>query len=225
MFESMRKIPFFIALIVIFLGVLVELGSNFALHLFQAGAPNGKAISAMAFLDGLVFYIALINGLQAGFPGLIRVQAKIQGIVQVIFTLLLTLGCIGVLIADFVLLMLMVSLLMAVPFGTIAYFAIWGTFDTDHARVVLSLLMTLKIAFAICLVLAHQGFLKFKPLVMITLTSFVCNLLIAFLHAFVPGFLVSITDDIGAIIICILAIIWAIPSLIGGIGSMVKVVT
>lgn len=214
-----------IALIAILLAVLVELGANFALHVFQAGAPNGKAVSAMAVVDGILFYVALVNGLQALFPAGIRVQAKVQGIVQVIFTLLLTVGAIVALIADFMMLMLMVSLLMAVPFGTIAYLAMWGTFDTDLARMLLSLLMILKIVFAICMVVAHQGFLKFKALVLITLTSFVCNLLIAFLHAFVPGILVSITDDIAAIIICVLGIIWSVVSLIGGILSVIKVVT
>jgi len=153
-----------------------------------------------------------------------RVQTKVQGIVTLLFSILLLLGCIVVIFADITLLILMVSLLMSVPFGTIAYFAIWASFDTSGAAVALSLLMMLKIIFAVCLVLAHQGFLKLKSFVLIIITSLVANLLIAFLHSLVPGFLVSITDDIAAIIVCILAIIWAVVYLIGGIMSVIKLI-
>jgi hypothetical protein len=228
MLDSMRKPIFVVALIVIFLTVLVELGSIAALHLSpQTGAPlnispTGKAIPALAFLDGLVFYATLIIGIALLLPE--RIQSKVQGIVTLVFSFLLILGCVGVIIADIVLLMLMVSLLMSVPFGTIAYFAIWASFDTGGARVALSLLMTLKIIFAVCLVLAHQRFLQNKGLVLIIVTSIVSNLIIVFLHGFVPGFLVSITDDIAAIIVCILAIVWAVVYLIGGIVSVIKVI-
>jgi hypothetical protein len=113
---------------------------------------------------------------------------------------------------------------MAPIFGTIAYFAIWAHFDTSGAQAALSLIMTLKIVFAVCLVLAHQRFLQNKGFVLIIITSFVSNLIVAFLQGLVPGFLVSITDDIAAIIVCILAIIWAIVYLIGGIISVVRVI-
>jgi len=228
MLESMRKPLFVVALIVIFLTVLVELGSIAALHSSpQSGspldiAPNGKAIPALAFLDGLVFYATLIIGFALLIPE--RVQSKVQGIVTLVFSFLLVLGCIGVVIADFVLLMLMISLLVSVPFGTIIYLGIWSGFGVDHARIVLSLLMTLKIIFAVCLVLAHQRFLQNKGLVLIIVTSLVSNLIITFLHGLVPNPLVSITDDIAAIIVCILAIIWAVVYLIGGIVSVIKVI-
>jgi hypothetical protein len=113
---------------------------------------------------------------------------------------------------------------MAVPFGTIAYFAAFANFDTSGAQIALSLVMVLKLVFAVCLVIAHQRFLENKGLVLIIITSLVSNLVIAFLQGLVPGFLVSITDDIAAIIVCILAIIWAVVYLIGGIVSVVKVI-
>jgi|HubBroStandDraft_6_1064221.scaffolds.fasta_scaffold00024_80 hypothetical protein len=228
MLDTMRKPIFIVALIVIFLTVLVELGSMAVLHVpSQAGspldvAPNGKAIPALAFLDGLVFFATMMIGIALFLSQ--RFQSKIQGIITLVFSLLLTLGCIGVVIADFVLLMLMVGLLLSVPFGTIVYFAVWSGFDTTNARLVLSLLMTLKIIFAVCLVLAEQRFLQNKGLMLIIATSLVSNLIIAFLHGFVPRPLVSITDDLAAIVVCILAIIWAVVYLIGGIVSVVKVI-
>src|SRR5580704_5454176 len=224
MLDTMRKPIFIVALIVIFLTVLVELGSMAVLHVpSQAGspldvAPNGKAIPALAFLDGLVFFATMMIGIA------LFLSQRFQGNITLVFSLLLTLGCIGVVIADFVLLMLMVGLLLSVPFGTIVYFAVWSGFDTTNARLVLSLLMTLKIIFAVCLVLAEQRFLQNKGLMLIIATSLVSNLIIAFLHGFVPRPLVSITDDLAAIVVCILAIIWAVVYLIGGIVSVVKVI-
>jgi len=229
MLDSMRKPIFILALIVIFLTVLLELGSIALLGLNPpAGATalgistTGKAMAALAFLDGLIFYATLIIGIALLIPE--RVQSKFQGIVTLVFSFLLILGCVAVLLADITLLILMVSLLMSVPFGTIAYLAVWGSFNTTNARVALSMLMTLKIVFAVCLVLAHQRFLQNKGLVLIVITSLVSNLIIAFLWGMVPGPLASITDDIAAIIVCILAIVWAVVYLIGGVVSVIKVV-
>jgi len=227
MLDSMRKPAFVVALIVIFLTVLVELGSMAVLptsntSALQAPPTPGKAIPALPLLDGLVFYVTLIMGIALLVPE--RLQSKIEGIVRIIVSVLLLLACIKVVFVDIGLLILMVTLLMSPPFGTIAYFAVWSNFDTGGARIALSLLMTLKIIFAVCLVVAHQGFLKMKGFVLIIITSIVANLVIAFLQGLVPGFLVSITDDIAAIIVCILAIIWAVVYLIAGIVSVVKVI-
>jgi hypothetical protein len=229
MLDSIRKPFLVVSLIAIFLAVLVELGSMAVLGLPASPtatalgvSPTGKGIPALAFLDGLVFFATLMMTIELLVPD--RVQSKVQGIITVVFSFLLLLGCIKVAITDFVLLIMMVSLLMAAPFGTIAYFAIWGTFDTHDAQVALSLIMILKLVFAICLVLAHQGFLKMKAFMLIIVTSLVANLVIAFLQGLMPMPLVSITDDAAGIIVCILAIIWAIVYLFGGIISVLRVI-
>lgn len=227
MLDSMRKPFLIVALIAIFLVVLVELGSIALLGLHPSAAtlgvePSGKAIPAMAFLDGLVLYATLIISIAMLVPE--RVQSKVQGIATLVFALFLVLGCFTVIIKDVTLLIVMVSLLMSPIFGTIAYLAAWGTFQTSGPLAALSLLMTLKMVFAVCLVLAHQRFLQNKGLVLIIITSLISNLLIVFLYGMVPGILVSITDDLAAIIICILAMIWAVVYLIGGIVSVIKVI-
>lgn len=228
MLDTMRKSLFVVSLIAILLAVLVELGSIGLVG--QSVQPvdtlnvslTGKAIPALAFLDGLVLFASTIIGIALLVPE--RVQSKIQGIVTLIFSILLLLGTIIVLFKDLILLVLMVSLLMAAPFGTIVYFALWANFDTNTAYAALSLIMLLKIVFAVCLVLAQQRFLQNKGLMLIIGTSFLASLLIVFLYGFVPGFLVSIVDVIAALIICVLAIIWGIVYLIGGIVSVVKVI-
>src|SRR5436305_803676 len=136
MLDSMRKPFFVVSLIAIFLAVGVEMGSIWFLGSHSSSppfgvSPTGKAIPAMAFLDGLLFYATLLIGVALLIPE--RVQAKIQGIITLIFSIVLVLGCIVVVLADLALLILMVSLLMSVPFGTMVYLAVWGTFDTSGA--------------------------------------------------------------------------------------------
>lgn len=228
MLDDLRKTPFIIAIVLMALAVLVELGSMALLsqHVAAAAALDaptpGRGIPTLALLDALVLYAAIVMGIALIMPE--RIQGRLQGIVSLIVAILLLLACITVVIGEFVFLILMVSLLFAAPFGTIVYFILWSNFDTNGARIALSLIMVLKLAFAACLVIAHQGFLKMKGLVLIIITSLVATLVLGFLQGFVPGFLATPADDIGAIIICVLAIIWALVYLIGGVISVVKAV-
>src|SRR5215475_3745304 len=113
MLDSMRKPFFIVALIAIFLAVFVELGSLAILGHASANSantfgisPSGKAIPAMAFLDGLIFFATLIIGIALLIPE--RVQSKVQGIATLVFSFFLCLACIRVILVDFALLMVMV---------------------------------------------------------------------------------------------------------------------
>jgi hypothetical protein len=230
--DELRK-PFFIAALALFLCViLVEVGSAMWLDFgtketaklasaLNADTP-GYGILYLSFLDSLVFYVVLLIGLALLIPE--RIQGRIQGCVTLVVTFF---GCLGIIVAIFtalLVLIIMVSLLLAPIFGTIAYLAIYGDFDRSGAAVTLSLIMALKFAAAICLVLAQQRFLQNKGLVLLILTSFLGNLIISFLHNFVPIILVSITDAAGGIVVAILAVIWAIFFMIFAIISIVKAI-
>jgi hypothetical protein len=224
--DTLRKPFFIIALVLLVLAFLAELGSGIYI---DAAAPNaqsydvanpGLGIPYLAILDGLVlFTIALI-----GAPLIIsdRVHGRIQGIITFIVALLTLLGSIVMIFAALCLLLLMVSLLLAVPFGTMVYMGKYAFFKKPEAAITLSLIMGFKLGFAVFLVLAHQRFLENKGLVLIILTSFLATIILSFLHGIVPRFLVSITDDIGAIIIAIFAAIWALFYLIGSIPAIIK---
>jgi hypothetical protein len=183
-------------------------------------APPGLGIPDMALLDGLVLFTIGLAGLSMVIPK--QIHGRLQGIVTLIVMILLILGAIALLFATIAQLFLMVGLLLAVPFGTIAYFALYAFFDRGGAAVVLALLMLLKIGFGILLILAHQRFLENKGLVLLVITSLIANVVISFLHGIVPIFLVSITDAVAAIVAIILAIIWALIIGIGSIGSVIK---
>lgn len=184
------------------------------------GKPPGYGIPYLALIDGILAYslglmvLALVLN-----PNL---QAKLQGIVTLILSLLLALGCIVLILVTFVKLLIMVGLFFAPPFGTIAYLAIWGDFPKTTAAVILGILLLLKIAATVCLPIAQQRFLEIKSLILLVATSFLANIIVSFLHGLVPFPLVSITDAVAGIIVGILALIWAIIILIGSINAVIQ---
>ncbi len=250
--ESLRK-PFFLAAIILsVLTVLVEVGGGMGLRaktvaVAQMGTkfaqvqgidahideipgdtlgsqrkPPGVAISCLALLDGLILFTAGLMGAQFLLGE--RLQGRIQGVLTLIVSLLTLIGAIVLIFVTLAKVLLMVGLFVAVPFGTLAYLIIWGGFNTGAAKAVLGLLLLLKLGFGAGLVLAHQRFLQNKGLVLIIITSLVANLIVSFLHALVPSFLVSITDGIAGIVVLVLAAIWALFFLIGSVISVVKAI-
>ena len=186
------------------------------------GTPPGRAIPAMAVLDGLVLFTVVLMGAPLFIPE--RIFAKVQGAATLVVSLLALIGSITGIFLTFALLILMVALFTAFPFGTIVYLIIFGFFDRTGANVTLSLLMMLKLAFAACLILAHQRFIQNKGLVLIVLTSLAANIIISFSHAIVPVPLVSITDGIAAIVVFVLVVLWAAFFLVGSIVAVTKAV-
>jgi hypothetical protein len=244
MLERLRTPFFIIALVLIIIVVMIEVGdtailssapvpmdctkqeteelrdacANTDLSPGLKGSP-GKAIPYMALLDGVVLFTTALIGLGVVVrPALL---GRVQGCGTCVFSFLTCSGGCAMILGAIVLLFVMIGLLLAFPFGTIAYMIIYGSFDTGSARAVLSILMTLKIAYAILLMLGHERFLQNLGLVLIVLTSLLGNIIITFLHGFPPGFLVSITDVVGAIIVALLAVIWAIVLLIVSIPSII----
>jgi hypothetical protein len=222
--DSLR-LPFFIVSLICFTLVLLGEFGTLAHRLIPVkdpGTPPGLGVPYLALLDGLLLFIVILMAMPLLLPD--RVHAKLQGIATLIVSFLSLLGGIVLIFVALTLLMIMVTLFLAAPFGTIAYLAIYGDFSTTSAQVILNLLLLLKIVGAVCLVLAHQRFLQNKGLVLLILTSLIGNLIISFLHALVPTPLVSITDAVAAIIVAILAVIWAILLLIGSLPAIFKAI-
>ncbi len=223
MLDKLRRPLFIIAIILILIVVLVEVGSVMMLGSAASSLDRptpGKGILSLAFVDGLLLYTTLLVGSSLIIPE--RVQGRIQGVATFIVSLITILLAIVFLFVVIALLLIMITLLLAIPFGTIVYFAIYADFETGAAEATLGLLMTLKLAYGIFMIAAHQRFLQNKGLVLLFLTSLLCNVIMNFLIGFPPGFLVSITDGIGGIVVAILAIIWAIIFLIGSLISVIK---
>jgi hypothetical protein len=217
---ELRKIPLLIALGLTVVVVLIEVGSPLVMGI--GDEPPGRGIPYLALIDGILAYTILLATLPIVVPD--RIQGKVQGIVTLIGSLLLLLGALALTLLALAALLLMVSLLLAVPFGTIAYLALFGSFDTSGAAVLISLVMVLKLAFVVFLLLAQQRFLQNKGLVLLVLTSLLATIVVSFLQGLVPSELVSITDAIAAIVVGVLAIIWALVLLIGSIPAVLRAI-
>lgn len=220
MIDSLRKPLFLIAVVLIFIVLLIELGSGMVASL--GAKASGIGIPCLALLDGLLVFTVVLMACSLLIPE--RAQGRIQGVATLIVSLIVIGGGVANIFIAIGKLFLMLGLLLAPIFGTIAYFLIFAWFPRTEAAVSLSLLMTLKLFFAGFMVFAHQRFLQNKGLVLLTLSSLVANIVISFLHGFVPGFLMSITDAVAAIVVAIIAVIWAIVFLVGSIISIVKAI-
>ena len=188
----------------------------------KSETPPGYAIYALVYIDAILCFTLALFGL----PLVVKPQllVKVQGIATFIFSLSLLLASIAYMMKVIVNLVLMITLLMAIPFGTIFYFILYASFSTGKAAAILSGIMFLKYVMAGSLIAAHERFLFNKGLIAIIATSLVATMIVGFLHSFLPSFLVSITDAIAAIIVCVIAIIWSIILLIGSIISIVNLI-
>jgi hypothetical protein len=212
MTESLR-LPFFIAaLVCLALAVLVELGSLGFVSSGHGHAP-GLAIAYLALVDAIVLFTFLLMALSLLVGQ--NLSGRIQGLASLIFAIVVIIGGI---VAIFV----AVGLLLAVPFGTIAYLILFGNFDRGTASALLGLIMLLKVVFAICLPLAQQRFLKMTGLLALVLVSLVATVLVAFLQGLPPGVLVSVTDAIAAIVVGIVGVVLAVVTLVFAIVAVVR---
>ena len=212
------RAPFLIAaLILIFIVVVIETGS---LLIHTNTQPPGYGIPYLAFVDGTLLITVGLVALSLVIGR--NLEGRIQGIVTLIFSIVIVIGGIIAIFAAIQLVIFMVALLLAVPFGTAIYAAVYGDFDRGGAGVILSLIMLLKIAFAVCLVLAEQRFLQAKGLVVMVLASLVANVIVSFLQGFPPGLLASITDAIAAIVVGIIGVILAVVLLVFAVIAVVK---
>src|SRR4051794_26458456 len=182
--------------------------------------PPGLAIPDLALVNALLLLALVLTAL----PMLIgdRATGTVQGIVSIIGGLIGLVVGITLAVAALAALILMVSLLLAVPFGTLAYLAIFGSFDTGTSAAVTTVVLAMQIIGLICLILAQERFLKSKGLMLLFGTTILLTFVVSLLHSIVPGILVSITDAIGGIVIGIVGAIWALVVLIGGIVAAAR---
>ena len=240
---ALRKPFLLLAMLALVLAVGVEIGSGLLLGGGDAGAalvgsagdlgvevgdvsgvtePSGRGTGYLALIDAVALWTTGLFCLGLVLPE--RIHGRVQGVATLIFSIILIIVAFLALIIAFIELMIMVSLFLAPPFGTLAYLALWGFFPVGEAAVVLGLVLLLKLAWAGLLILAQPKFLQNKGLVLLILTSLLCTVVLEFLHHLVPVILVSILDDLGALVFAVVAIIWALVLLIGSIPAIVKAI-
>ena len=102
--------------------------------------------------------------------------------------------------------------------------ALWGGFASHRAALVLGLVLLLKIAVGVLLILAQPRFLRIKGLVVLVVLSVLLQLVLGIIHGFLPGPVVSIGDQFWAIVVGVVALIWALIMLIWSIPAIVNAI-
>jgi hypothetical protein len=210
MLDRIRKIFFIIAFILLVIALIVE-----------KAFETGFGLRGLTLLEILLVFAILLVALSLILPE--RIHGRLQGIATLIVSILVALGSIVCIFAAFTVLMIMISLIFAFPFGPLVYLAIFGDFPRSDASTVLAAGMTLKLFFCGFLVAAQERYLQNKGLVFLILTSLLGTIIVSFLHNLVPGILVSITDAVAGIVMGIIALLWAIWFLIWSIPAIIKV--
>ncbi|RUL94750.1 hypothetical protein [Verrucosispora sp. FIM060022] len=240
---ALRRPFLLLAMLALVLAVGVEVGAGLLLGGSDAGAalagsaadlgvevsdvsgvsePSGRGTGYLALVDAAALWTTGLFCLGLVLPE--RIHGRVQGVATLIFSIVLIIVAILALVIAFVELSIMVSLFLAPPFGTLAYLALWGFFPVGDSAVLLGLVLLLKLAWAGLLLLAQPKFIQNKGLVLLIGTSLLCTVVLEFLHHLVPVILVSILDDLGAIVFAVIAIIWALVLLIGAIPAIVKAI-
>ncbi|MEK8105514.1 hypothetical protein NKG94_10890 [Micromonospora sp. M12] len=150
---DLRKPFLLLAMLAIVLAIGVELGAGLLLGGADAGAaladsagtldvelddvsgvsePSGRGTGYLALIDAVAVWSTGLFCLGLLLPE--RVQGRVQGVASLIFSIILIIVGLVALVIVFVELMIMVSLFLAVPFGTLAYLALWGSSRSARRR-------------------------------------------------------------------------------------------
>jgi hypothetical protein len=219
---SLRKPLFFAAIALLGLILLTEVSIAVAALLIEApSGAVGWGIPVLALLDIQLVFTAMLMAAPLMFPE--SVTGRIQGIATFVVALIVVIIAMIVGFAALGLLMVLVALLTALPFGPGVYAAMgYASFPVGAAAATLAFIVTCKLVCIGALALAHQRFLENKGLMLLMGTTLLATIIVSVLHGIVPVFLASVTDLIGAIIIVILAVVWAMLGLIYGAIAVFK---
>lgn len=184
---------------------------------------EGFGARSLMFVDGLLLLSMALMGISllAKQIDAENIHARLQGVATLIFCIVFILYALPWLFVVLAKLLMMVAMLLSFPFGTLAYLIIFGSFPRAEMNAVISLLFTLRMVYAVLLLVAHQGFLKNIWLLLYVVAAFVASLILSFLYNLVPGILVSITDAIAAIVVAVIGIVLALLLAISAIFAII----
>ena len=214
-----RAPAFLFALLIMVVVVAFELATKGLLRV-SAESPPGLGGPYLALLDGILLVTTIVFG-----AGHLRPDGLIARIASVLWLVLSLLGILAsflMALAALQAIMLMLALLMSSPFGTLAYLALFADFPAGKAIAALSFLMVLKLAFLVMLAITDLGYLKNKPLMLVTGLSIAATWLTSFLIALPPRFLASITDSVAALVTSIIALVWLVFILFGSVMGVLQ---
>jgi len=205
---SKFRFSFFVAALICF---ILGLGFEFA------GACYSMGLGAVAIFD--LFVLMTVGLITAPMILTNAVVGRIQGVLTFIaaFIILVT-----ILASLFSAISLLIKIIISLYFP-LSYLFVYADFPVAVAGFFLIFSTLFKIGFVFFMVAAHQRFLENFGLVKICATSLGLTALVSLTHG-LPRIFVSITDDIGAIIILVVALIRSVGFLLGSLPAVKKAI-
>jgi hypothetical protein len=223
--DAARRLAFGIGVFLILGAVALQAGA--AALLSRGAVPDlprpGLGIASLALLDAPIAY-ALFLLLLDQVPRLRPALARLQWVANLLAALLLLILGVMAALAAWALLVLMIALLLAPPFGTLAYVAAWGRFGEAEARLLLGSAMTLKLAGLAMALVAFPALRRNRWLMLMAAIALLVAVILGLAHAWPPGVLVSLADTVVALVAAVLAACLALLLLFGALWTGLRAV-
>lgn len=192
-------------------------------------APPGLGLPSLALVDIGWLVTIVILGLEAFLPrptdpehprsalytGAQALTRLLAGVAQIVTSIMVA-------VTASTLLMTMISLLTALPFGTLVYIAIWGTFDRETAETLLGAALVARVVAAAAILCHRPSARLLRHLLPLFVSGVGCAALLSFLHGAVPMLLVSLLDALAAVIIAIVGLVWGVVFAWRGLDGTLK---
>ena len=185
-------------------------------------APPGLSSRALAALDLLLVWSALLLATATVSPR--AWHARLRSVLTPVVCVLAALGCLALALAAVARLVLLLSLLLSPPFGTIAYLVVYGGFPTGALTAALGAAALLRAVFAGLLLASSWRYLRNRTLVALTATAFLCTAVAGLVLGLLPGILHAIADAALAILFAVLALVWAVILLLTSLPGLLALV-
>ena len=184
----------------------------------EGASPSGYSLEA----DGLYFWTVLIS-LLVSLIGMLRSRTsviKAGMVVNLISSVIVIILLIVLIVRAFIELIIMVSVLAALPFGPAIYLAVFSIpFPRGTVLALAALGLLCKIVSAALLWIGGTQIVRVKSALLLILTGFGTYLLIT-IGLGLSGILAPILDAIIGIIIAIVVIIWNLTVLLGSVRGL-----
>lgn len=218
--KSTRIILLWAAGIFACLALALELGSHAVVSLVDASAAEGLSMPAMGLIDGLLLWLLLTLVTSTIIPA--PVHNKLRALLTPLVYLVAVIVAVFVFFGGVLKLTLMLSLLLAVPFGPLVYLSVYGNFGTDGVTLVTGIVTGFRAAVLVILCISSWRYLKNKTLISMATAGFISGFLVGLIFALLPGILHSVGDAVLAIIFAVLASVMSIVMFVRSIPALLS---
>lgn len=181
-------------------------------------APPGLASRALAGVDFLLLWTAFLFASATAISP--EVHARVRAIATPLVCLMAAILLVVLIFLALGRLIMLLTLLLSAPFGTIVYLAVYGGFGTGAVLASLGAASLFRALFIGFLLASSWRYINNWTLLLITGTGFLCTVIAGVVFGLLPGILHAIGDAALALLFAIFALVWALILLVRSIPGL-----